>query len=298
MPFQKGNALGAAKTYAGRYRWTDQEKKEVLEELRSDPTISPTIPPSTVNYEAHRVTVTTPSTFGVMGAFSTGWASLDRLTLGFNPGDYSILGAGTNQGKTQVALYIAIHQARQGIPTLYISRELSADELTRRVEHITGEALPALHMPDTHRLAAEELGPLVQAWRDANAADSWAFVVVDHIHAFCRGGNLTERIGELSESLRELAQDLQIPILALSQLNRHPYKPDEGPGNSHLKESGYLEDDAYTILMGWRTSQGLHLRLTKSRNVDLGDIEQPVVTLQAHGGRLADAGQRLQEHLI
>lgn len=297
-----GKAAHKPKTFSDRYRWTNEEKLQALQELQLDPTISIPEPPRSISYEDYRQTAQLDQRFGKMGEYSTGFKSLDKLCMGFWPGDYCILGAGTNQGKTQLALYVAIHQARQGIPVLYISRELDADEMTRRVQHLTTEPLPNLHFPESHRLKAEEIAGVVIQWQaDHIKEDGKGFVVVDHIHAFCRGANLTEALGQISESLRELAQDTKLPILALSQLNRDKYSDEEGPSNYNLKESGYLEDDAYTILMAWRTPHTFHIKLTKSRNKDMGDLapEDKVIQLHTLAGKLSEgSGPKVQEIIL
>ncbi len=290
--FSKTAKQNLGKRFTDRYRWTDTEKLQALSELNSDPTIA--LPPLPVIMPAD--TYEPVSFFGLTGQYTTGFPALDRLTLGINPGDYIVLGGGTNQGKSQLATYIASHTAAANIPTLYISRELSNAEMTGRFKHIMGLGqtdelgLPALNFPDDNRLSAADLERTIINFRDTFIGeDQKGLIIIDHIHAFCRGANLTEQLGELSAHLRELAQDYQIPIMALSQFNRQPYSQDTGPSNYHLKESGYLEDDAYTILLAWRVGTKLNVRLTKARNLDLGSIADPVVSLTATAdGRLTD----------
>ncbi len=275
----------STKPMAERYRWTSDEKRQALAELRADPTLAPPAPLPIIKLSDVAVK---PSGFGTMGLYSTGFKTLDDLTLGFDPGDYIVMGARTNQGKTQLALYIAIAQAAAGVPTVFISRELSNPEIQGRIEFITKQKLDNLHAFDTHRLEADKLDSAIRQFASSHSSGGMGFVVIDHLHAFCRGGNLTEALGELSGTLRETAQDLQIPILTLSQLNRQDYKNEEGPLNWHLKESGYIEEDATTILMGWRTVEGLNLKLTKSRRRDLAELPNQTITLKANQGKLSD----------
>lgn len=279
-------------TMAERHRWTTEEKARVRDELEHDVDFTtPPPPPSSV--QASSVT-SAPTYFNKPGQYSLGFRSLDNLTYGFNRGDFMILGAGTNQGKTQLALYIALAQLKAKVPTLYVSRELSNRELKQRFEFLSPD-LDNLHFADNNRLDAAGLLALIQTF---NHDHPGGFVIVDHIHAFFRGEKLTEALGELSAALREAAQDLHLPILALSQLNRQPYKDEEGPYNYHLKESGYLEDDAYSILMCWRIEREFKIKLTKSRHRDLSDMETPIISLTAGGGKLVDPGANLQERLI
>lgn len=297
MPFAQGNQFGstsyrASKTFSERYRWTEEEKLAVLDELQHDITITPKIPTGFISVDG---VAETDERFGKMGHYSSGFTSLDNLCLGFDQGEYVVLGAGTNQGKTQLATYIAKAQAAAGVPTLYVSRELSNVEMRGRFTHIGAGNLKNLWVPDSNRLNPNELLELIKRFREAHDR---AFVIVDHLHAFYRGDNLTEVLGAFSAGLRELAQDLHITILALSQFNRQPYKDDEGPMNYHLKESGYIADDAYTILLGWRTREGLHVKLTKTRRLDLGDVANPIVTLTAGHGLLKESSLNVQESLL
>ncbi len=290
MHFGKTAKLNLGKRFIDRYRWTDTEKTQALSELNADPTIGGEAKPSRVLAPAETF-AGRPSYFDKQGAYAFGFPALDRLTLGFNPGDYIVLGAGTNQGKTQLATYIALANANRDIPTLYISRELSSEEMANRFEYVSGtsDVPPALIMPESGRLNIEELERMITDFQTTYVGeDGKGFIIIDHIHAFCRGANLTEQLGELSAHLRELAQAYQIPIMALSQLNRQPYTDDTGPSNYHLKESGYIADDAYTILLAWRMAANLNVRLTKARNLDLGDIKDPVVSLTAAKGKLSD----------
>lgn len=280
------------KTYSEKYRWTEEEKLAVLDELHHDVTIQLKPP---VAFIALEDVADSEQRFNVMGHYGTGFPALDRLTLGFDRGEYIVLGAPTNGGKTQLATYIAKTQAEAGTPTLYISRELSNIEMKKRFRYIGASKLTNLHVPDSSRLSPDELLEVIKTFKQKY--DN-AFVIVDHLHAFYRGSDLTEALGLFSAGLRELAQDLDITIIALSQFNRQPFKDDEGPTNYHLKESGYIADDAYTILLGWRTTEGLHVRLTKTRRLDLGDLSSPVITLKASKGKLRDGNSNLQETLI
>lgn len=286
MPFEKGNAFGKVskrtKTFAERYRLTPEEKVQAREELLND--ISLPVKQARTTFSLSHV-ADVEQRFGQMGHHATGFRSLDKLTLGFDRGEYIVIGAGTNAGKTQLATYIAKQQAESGVTTLYVSRELSNTEMRSRFSYIGMTDFTNLHVPDINRLDIEELLSLI---RDFASEHDKAFVIVDHLHAFYRGSDLTEVLGMFSAGLRELAQDLGITIIALSQFNRQPYKDSEGPMNHHLKESGYIADDAYTIMLAWRTVDGFNVKLSKSRRRDMGDLREMHITLASRHGKLTD----------
>lgn len=287
MPFKNGNEAwqNRNKRPSDRYRWTPDEKRDILDDLLDDtlPTAPSEIAPAVSLGTIDR---TTAHTFGTMGQYRFGFPRLDLHTMGFNAGDYIVIGAGTGMGKTQIATYIALNNAAQGIPVLFISRELRASEIADRIDTISSKNIPeSLYVHPIERLSPPEM---VEVIRNFAAEQQGKIVIVDHLHAFCRGKDLTERLGELSEALRELAQDLNITIIALSQLNRQPYKMADGPENYHLKESSYIEEDAYSVMMCWRDGPAFHVKLTKSRHVDIGTLGGRTVTLRSARGFLTD----------
>jgi hypothetical protein len=275
-----------------RYRWTPGEKQLAWQQLGIDPDLIGANRES-VETIPHPSVESVPNSFGKMGIYDTGFTKLDNLMLGFDPGEYSVLGAGTNQGKTQLALYIATHLAMRDIPVLYISRELDDYEVKARAEYIRQfqggtPDLSSLRYVDTRRMTPDKLMYAIIDFKAAHCPLDLGFVIVDHLHAFCRGANLTERLGELSERLRDTATQTRLPILALSQLNRQPYNELDGPDNYHLKESGYIEEDAYTVMLAWRNTDGFHIKLTKSRRRDLANIAYHHITLRAKDGKLSE----------
>lgn len=297
MKFEKHQATPGKTGYvAHRYeRDTPAERAAYVELYQSDPTITP--PPVPAWRPLNDYTAAGAiykERFGKMGSLSTGLPSVDQLCLGFDPGEYAVLGAGTNQGKTQLAIYMALAQT---VPTLYISRELPQDEINGRFQFIAGATnLPDnLYIQEDHQLTPDSLLALITGFTAKHGA---GFIVIDHIHAFIRGEGLTAGLGMLSAALRDQAITTKTTILALSQLNRKDYKPETGPENWHLKESGYLEDDAYTIMMAWREQANLHLKLTKSRRRDISEPGELKATLHARAGKLTDPLFNTQETIF
>jgi len=271
-------------------RHSFDERAEYVSLYNNDPTINPPVPVELITIQSlAEQAAEVKQRFDVFTGIGTGFPSLDMLTLGFAPGEYIVLGAGTNVGKTQLACYIATHAAAEGIPTLYISREQSNIDIHTRMAHITNNSiLPAhLQIPATHRLKPEAIAPLVEKFQ-AQYAGKHVLIIVDHLHAFIRGERLTEGLGKLSEFFRDLAQDTGATVVALSQLNRKEYKPETGPDTYHLKESSYIEEDASAILLAWRVGQELRIRLAKSRARDIHEAECQIITLQSAKGHLTD----------
>jgi replicative DNA helicase len=296
MPFQQGNKLRDKNSYIKRRydRDSPEERAEYAEFYQNDPTIYPPTPPKIVSAASIEPAA---NRFGVVGTFSFGLPSLDDLTLGFNSGEFIIIGAPTGQGKTQLAVYVTLKQLSTGVPTLYLSRELDNSEMKRRFINVEPRAkFEGLFNPESNRMEIDDVCPTIEAFADVYPN---GVVIVDHIHAFYRGSNMTEIIGQFSARLRETAQTKQIPIIALAQLNRMEFNAEVGPSNHHLKESGYLEDDAYTILMAWRTGSTFNVKLTKTRNRDLGSLSNTTIVL--HGrpdGTLIDPLGNTQEALF
>ena len=221
---------------------------------------------------------------------STGFADLDRLTSGFQPGDLVILAARPSIGKTSFALNLATHvgcRARFGgkrIGAGIFSLEMPKEQLVMRMlasearvdsqrirtgrliesdwpklAHAAGVLADAnIHIDDSPALSALELRAKSRrlAGRFSDSEAPLGLVVVDYLQLMKgneRVDSREQQISEISRSLKALAKELNIPVLALSQLNRSLEKrPDKRPQLSDLRESGALEQDADTIIFLFR----------------------------------------------
>ncbi len=220
----------------------------------------------------------------------TGFADLDRITSGFQPGDLVILAARPSMGKTGCALNVATHvgcraQFQQkacgvGIFSLEMSKEqlvmrmLSSEARVDSQRIRTGKLIESdwaklaqaagiladanIHIDDSPGVSALELRAKCRRLfaRYENTDQPIRLIIVDYLQLM-RGNeridNREQQIAEISRSLKALAKELAIPILALSQLNRSLEKrPDKRPMMSDLRESGSLEQDADTILFIYR----------------------------------------------
>ncbi|MGQ0587381.1 MAG: replicative DNA helicase [Gammaproteobacteria bacterium] len=209
----------------------------------------------------------------------TGFGELDRLTQGMHPGDLIVIAARPGMGKTSLALNIAEHVAfNDKKPVAVFSMEMSGDQLTQRIMSSFGRI--ELSKLRNGRLDAADMDRLTMAggflreaplYIDETAALSPAeirararrlaarfgikLIVVDYIQLMQVPGtreNRTNEVSEITRSLKALAKELRIPVIALSQLSRANEKENRKPRLSDLRDSGGIEQDADTVLFIYR----------------------------------------------
>ncbi len=247
---------------------------------------------------------------GTLTGIPTGFYDLDDLLSGFQKSDLIICAGRPSMGKTALALNIARNAAVEyGHKVGIFSLEMSNSQLVERL--ITGEAKVDSHLVRTGKLPknewkklAEAAGPLSEASifiddtaglnimdlrakaRQLKAEHKIELLVVDYIQLLHAGSRIESRqqeISFISRSLKALAKDLDIPVLALSQLSRAvENRTDHRPIMSDLRESGAIEQDADIILFIYRKyvyskneeDRGLgELILSKHRNGPTGNVE-------------------------
>jgi replicative DNA helicase len=208
------------------------------------------------------------------------YTDLDKLTAGFQRSDLIIIAARPSMGKTALALNIARNAALQsGVPVGIFSLEMSKDQLAMRL--LCAEARVDSHKIRTGFLSQQECAKMITAagsFMDAPiyiddtpaistlelrakarrmmADRGLGLVVVDYLQLM-RGREGTERreqeISEISRGLKALAKELNIPVIALSQLNRKvEERNNKRPQLSDLRESGAIEQDADVIAFIYR----------------------------------------------
>ncbi|MGD2141168.1 MAG: replicative DNA helicase [Burkholderiales bacterium] len=211
----------------------------------------------------------------------TGFTDLDRMTSGFQPGDLIIVAGRPSMGKTALALNMAEHVALDaGLPIGVFSMEMSAAQLAMRLLGSIGKL--DQHKLRTGRLAEDDWRKLTSAVGrlseapiqiDETAAlnalelrararrlhrqyGQLGLIIVDYLQlmsAASQGENRATEISEISRSLKALAKELNVPVVALSQLNRSlEQRPNKRPVMSDLRESGAIEQDADLILFIYR----------------------------------------------
>jgi replicative DNA helicase len=217
----------------------------------------------------------------VITGLSTGYHDLDEMTSGLQPADLVIIAGRPSMGKTTFAMNIAEHAAiKSGKSVLVFSMEMPGDSLAMRM-------MSSLGRIDQHRLRTGKLededwpritsavsmlseAPLFiddtpaltpgeirsRARRVAREQGGLALIVLDYIQLMQISGfkeNRTAEISEISRSLKSLAKELNVPVIALSQLNRGlEQRTDKRPVMSDLRESGAIEQDADLIMFIYR----------------------------------------------
>jgi len=236
----------------------------------------------------------------------TGLGSLDRMTRGLQPGHLVFIGARTSVGKTSLALQIALEASRH-VMTLVVSLEMSPDELGYRAVALesrvdsfrlmTGQVLPhesqrigeAVSRLGERRLAIQDgdasLHGLCADVRRVAAQYGLGLLVIDYLQLIDgpKAENRHQEVAAVSKRLKRLARELQVPVVALSQLSRDTAQRGGRPQLHHLKESGSQEQDADEVLLlhrpkehedGQRYADGeaAELIVAKQRNGPVGVI--------------------------
>ncbi len=214
---------------------------------------------------------------GNLAGVPTGFADLDDLTNGLHPGQMVIIAARPGVGKSTMALDLARSASiRHGLTSVIFSLEMSQIEITMRL--LSAEASIALsHIrggrmsdDDWARVAAK-MGQISEApmfiddspnltmmeirakARRLKQRHDLKMVVIDYIQLMTSGKKVESRqleVSEFSRQLKLLAKELDVPVVALSQLNRGPeQRNDKRPMLADLRESGSLEQDADLVIL-------------------------------------------------
>jgi len=212
---------------------------------------------------------------------TTGFKDLDRLTAGLQPANLIILAARPSMGKSAFALEIANHVAVDAQrPCAFFSLEMSRQEVAQRL--ICSRGKVDAHAIRTGRLAKDDWPRLAQACGKLESAPLYVddtpalsllelraraqtlkrrqpdlgLVVVDYLQLMTTGRSEESRLQEvsaISRGLKEIAKDLDLPVVALSQLSRAvEQRHDKRPVLSDLRESGSIEQDADLVMFLYR----------------------------------------------
>ena len=217
---------------------------------------------------------------GALSGVTTGYTELDEITAGLQASDLIILAARPSMGKTALTLCMARNAAVKGhVPVLYFSLEMAVQQLAQRL--LCSEARVSSHRLRTGKLSEEEwqrlsewTGKLIEApifiddtagisvmemrakARRAKAEHKIGLIIVDYLQLMTvseRMGNREQEIAHISRSLKGLAKELSVPVIACSQLSRAvENRTDKRPQLSDLRESGSLEQDADVVMFLFR----------------------------------------------
>lgn len=273
---------------------------------------------------------------GVTGV-SSGFRSMDAMTSGFQPSDLVIVAARPAMGKTAFTLTICRNAAVQfGIPVAFFSLEMAATQLVQRL--LCAEAEIDAQKVRTGRLEAyewaqltEKIGGLSKApiyiddtpglsimdlrakGRRLKAERNIGMIVIDYLQLMtgsAKAGSREQEIAGISRSLKELAKEINVPIIALSQLSRavETRGGDKKPMLSDLRESGSIEQDADMVMFLYRPeyyglttyedgtgTQGVaEVIIAKQRNGPVGDVRLQFINKFAKFADLNEYGMENQ----
>lgn len=242
---------------------------------------------------------------------TSGYPSLDKMISGFNPSDLIIIAARPSMGKTAFALNTAFNAAKAGKSILIFSLEMSSSQILQRLLSIkSGIGIQKIRNgflkdDDWKKLgnASNFLGnfhiniadipnitvlEMRAAARRIKAAGKLDMIIIDYLQLI-KGSNLRienrqQEISEISRSLKGLARELDVPVIALSQLSRAvEQRADRRPMLSDLRDSGAIEQDADIVAFLYRdgyynekndiTKGDTEIIIGKQRNGPVGTVK-------------------------
>ncbi|MED9902704.1 MAG: replicative DNA helicase [Lachnospiraceae bacterium] len=247
---------------------------------------------------------------GAVTGIPTGFADLDYRTAGMQPSDLVLIAARPSMGKTAFVLNIAEHVAfKQNKTVAIFSLEMSKEQLVNRLfsleskvdsQHIrTGQLSDQewekliesagvigrsnLIIDDTPGISIAELRSKCRKYK---LEHNLSMIIIDYLQLMSGSGRSDSRqqeISDISRSLKAVARELSVPVLALSQLSRAvEQRPDHRPMLSDLRESGAIEQDADVVMFIYRDDYYNHdterkdiaeIIIAKQRNGPIGTIE-------------------------
>ncbi len=217
---------------------------------------------------------------GGLTGVATGFPSLDRMTTGFQKGDLTIVAARPAMGKTSWVLNVAQNAAiDHEVPVAIFSLEMSKEQLVQRL--LCAEGRVDAQKLRSGRLSAAEYQRLAASAGKLNTAPIWiddqpgstvlemrakarrlkseselGLLVVDYLQLMAghrTSENRQQEVSEISRGLKALARELEVPVIALSQLSRGPeQRTDHRPQLSDLRDSGSIEQDADLVMFLYR----------------------------------------------
>ena len=264
---------------------------------------------------------------GQMTGVPTGFTDLDQLTNGLHAGQMVIIAARPAIGKSTLGLDLARScSIRNGLTSVIFSLEMGRNEITMRL--LSAEARVALHHMRAGTMTDDDWARLARRMGEVSAAPLFIddspnmsmmeirakcrrlkqrhdlrLVIVDYLQLMSGGGSRRpesrqQEVSEMSRALKLLAKELELPIIAIAQLNRGPeQRTDKRPMMSDLRESGSLEQDADVVILLHREDAyerespragEADLIVAKHRN---GPTATITVAFQGHYSRFVDMAQ-------
>ncbi len=245
---------------------------------------------------------------GELIGVTTGYSLLDKLTLGLQPANLIVLAARPGCGKSALALNIATNAAAKGKSVAFFSLEMSKNELTDRllcsIAHVDLHAyksgylskqewqrlMEALRTIQDYKITIEDSSELTPSLLLSKAIKikkklGLDLIVVDYLQLM-QGDSKKEKryeeVAQISHALKALAKNLNIPLLALAQINRESERRADKPRISDLRESGDIEQDSDMIWLLYHDKNApeqseqfptINLLIEKHRNGPTGKID-------------------------
>ncbi|PWT26342.1 MULTISPECIES: replicative DNA helicase [Butyrivibrio] len=249
---------------------------------------------------------------GTVTGIATGFTDLDYDTSGFQPSDLILIAARPSMGKTAFALNIAEYMAfRNNVTAAIFSLEMSKEQLVNRLfameSHVEAQNLRTGKMSDgdwealidsadliggSNLIIDDTPGISVQEMRSKcrkyKMEHNLGIIFIDYLQLMSGGGtrgseSRQQEISDISRSLKALAREINVPVVALSQLSRAvEQRPDHRPMLSDLRESGAIEQDADMVMFIYRDDYYNHdtekkgiaeIIIAKQRNGPIGTVE-------------------------
>ncbi|MFE4856052.1 replicative DNA helicase [Streptomyces sp. NPDC056670] len=261
---------------------------------------------------------------GEMTGVPTGFTDFDSLTNGLHPGQMVVIAARPAMGKSTLALDFArACSIKHNLPSVIFSLEMGRNEIAMRL--LSAEARVALHHMRSGTMTDDDWTRLARRMPDVSQAPLYIddspnlsmmeirakcrrlkqrndlrLVVIDYLQLMQSGGSKRaesrqQEVSDMSRNLKLLAKELQLPVIALSQLNRGPeQRTDKKPMVSDLRESGSIEQDADMVILLHREDAyekespragEADLIVAKHRN---GPTATITVAFQGHYSRFVD----------
>ena len=251
------------------------------------------------------------NTGSLISGISTGFADLDKLTAGLHPGDLLVIAGRPSMGKTAFALnmaeYMAVEDKRR---IAFFSLEMSKEQLAERM--LCGRARVNSNAIRTGRLPDQEwqglgiaAGTLAEAQiyiddsatltvlemrakaRRLRSQHNIDLIIVDYMQMMHSGGRVESRqqeISHISRSLKALAKELSVPVVALSQLSRQVEVRggEKKPQLADLRESGAIEQDADVVMFVYRPAQAMGVDRDRDGN-DISNLAEIIIAKQRNG---------------
>jgi len=247
---------------------------------------------------------------GALTGVPTGFPRLDSMTTGFQKGDLVIVAARPAMGKTSWVLNVAQNAAiDHQVPVALFSLEMSKEQLVHRL--LCSEARVDAQKLRTGRLSPSDYQRIGTAGAKLNTAPIWiddspggtvlemrakarrlkaegglGLLVIDYLQLMGGGGRVESRqqeVSQISRGLKQLARELEVPVIALSQLSRGPeQRTDHRPQLSDLRDSGSIEQDADLVMFLYRPEYYSSSETDEDGNSLLGKAEL-IVSKQRNG---------------